>query len=100
MGIILLVIVVLVALVLTVGAWRRYEAELRRTPGVTSGGDGTDPLLFEPFEDSARHGIASHPGSSHHGDFGCGDSHRGACDVGGHGGFNGGHGGFDVGGHH
>jgi hypothetical protein len=88
-GFVLLAIVVLVSVALAVWGLRSYEAELRRKP---NGGDSIDPLTFTPVGDpSSSLDTQSQP--SHHGEFGCGDSHHSGCDFGGHGGF-------DGGGHH
>ena len=92
MGIALLVIVVLVSLALTVRAWKGYETELRKNAGTRISSGSFDPLLFQDSGSAAT--PDAHP--SHHGDFGCVDTHHGGCDIGGHGGFDGGH----SGGHH
>ncbi len=90
MGFLLLGIVVIVSLVLAVGAWRGYEAELRRNSGHKS---PIDPFTEIPLGDSSLAVDTTHSHASHHGDFGCGGSHHIGCDSGGHGCF-------DGGGHH
>jgi hypothetical protein len=87
MGFILLGVLVLVSIALVIRGWRNYEAELRKTP---NSGDSTYP--FAAVGDAGPITQATIGHSTHHGDFGCADSHHGGCDSGGHG--------FDGGGHH
>ena len=97
MGILLLVVVVLVSLLLTVRAWRSYEAAARRNPGDRDSSDSIGEIPGEPFIDFRSSNDIAPTHLPHHGSPDCAMSHSG-CDTG-HGGFDGGHVGFGAG-HH
>jgi hypothetical protein len=87
MGLLLLGIVVFASLVLSVRAWRGYEAEVRRDPNL--GGDTSvdaSPFLALGQPNSAESISGSQV--SHHND--CSAGQVDGCDFGGHAGFHGG----------
>jgi hypothetical protein len=94
-----MIIVVAVLIANAVRALKSYVAQLRRDASSPADGEAADAFLFDASETGSPH-PASAGHSYDQGDPGCAGTHHGACDVGGHSGFDAGHGGFDIGGHH